>query len=129
MTSESTTKPVREKKVIAERWITEWTIEQATTLGHVSVGFVVTKESHEGARRSVTPHFLLRVDRAVELMNELKNVLEDAEAIRCLEELAASPVLTSNPQPVAISSSGGESDDSERLASHFELGAYGLVGN
>src|SRR4051794_25315568 len=107
MTSESTTKPVPEKKLIAERWIMEWAVEQATTPGHVSVGFVVTKESHEGARRSVTPHFLLRVDRAEELMNELKDVLEDAAAIRCLEELpASSPVLTSTTQSVVISSPG-----------------------
>ncbi|MFL9922588.1 hypothetical protein PQR75_46740 [Paraburkholderia fungorum] len=126
MTSESNAKrkTAGDKKEVAKLWIAEWAIEPATTPGHVSVCFVVTKESGEGASRSATRRFLLRCERAEELVNELKEVLEDAAAIQCLEGQAGSSMAQLNLTGGPVGAS-----DTEPLSNHFDLGAYGLVGN
>jgi hypothetical protein len=121
-------KSARGEKDSRKLWIAEWTIEQATTPGHVVISFVVSQESDIGASRSTSRRFLLRCERAVDLVNELKEVLEVSGAFERLEEQAASAGLTFTAQP-GLTSVRTSVDDSEPLSNHFALGAYGLVGN
>jgi hypothetical protein len=108
--------------------ITEWAIEQATTPGHVSVSFVAFRDSADGTRRPVTRSFLLRCEKVAELINELKEALEDTVATERLSEQAeaANQALSARPE---LASAHGGVDDTESLSTHLDLGAYGLVGN
>jgi hypothetical protein len=119
-------KPAHGKKSGPHQLVAEWTIEQASTPHHVSVSFTVRSESADATARSTTRRFLLPSDSAAELIDELKEVLEDSAAIESLgsdaSALDASEV------------SGGyirqnEADDVDPMSNHFALGAYGLVGN
>jgi hypothetical protein len=108
--------------------ITEWIIEQATAPGHVSVSFVAFRDSADGTRRPVTRSFLLRCEKVAELINELKEALEDSVATERLSEQAGAP----NRAPIAqveLASMHAGVDDTESLSTHLDLGAYGLVGN
>lgn len=108
--------------------ITEWTIEQSTRSGHVSVSFVAFRDSADGTQRPVTRSFLLRCEKVAELINELREALEDSEATERLSEQAeaAKQGLIARPE-LASGYAGG--DDTESLSTHLDLGAYGLVGN
>jgi hypothetical protein len=108
--------------------ITEWTIGQATTPGHVSVSFVAFRDSVDGARRPVTRCFLLRCERVAELINELKEALENSAATERLAEQAQAVSKAPNALPELASTHAGV-DDTELFSNHLDLGAYGLVGN
>jgi hypothetical protein len=121
-------KLTRGRKDGAKLSITEWAIEQATTPGHVSVSFVAFRDSADGTRRPVTRSFLLRCERVAELINELKEALEDSVATERLSEQAEAANKALIGQP-ALASVHGAVDDTESLSTHLDLGAYGLVGN
>jgi len=108
--------------------IAEWTIEQATAPGHVRVSFVVMQGLDDGASRPTTRHFLLRCERATELINALKEALEESTTIQGLEAQAAAAGLT-RPAKSGLAAAGAEASDAEAESNHFALGAYGLVGN
>ena len=108
--------------------IAEWTIEQATAPGHVRVSFVVMQGLDDGASRPTTRHFLLRCERATELIDALKEALEESTTIQGLEAQAAAAGLTRSARS-GVPTAGVEADDAEVESNHFALGAYGLVGN
>ncbi|WP_429474060.1 hypothetical protein [Paraburkholderia sp. WSM4175] len=92
---------------------------------HVDVSFVVQQESDAGDDRTSTRRFLLQCESAAALLNELKELLENASATQCLEDAGASNV-------VVFSAPSGRTDrhDAEPLQDPFALGAaYGLLGN
>ena len=108
--------------------IAEWTIEQATAPGHVRVSFVVIQELDDGSSRPLNRHFLLRCERATELINALKEALEESSTIEVLEAQAAVAGRTRPAKP-SVTAARAEVDDAELPSNHFALGAYGLVGN
>jgi hypothetical protein len=108
--------------------IADWAIEQATTSGHVSLSFVAFRDAADGTRRPVTRSFLLRCEKLAELINELKDALEDSVATERLSEQAEAENKTLIAQPEMASVHAGV-DDAESLSTHLDLGAYGLVGN
>jgi hypothetical protein len=108
--------------------IAEWTVEQATTHGHVSVSFIAFRDSADGTRRPVTRSFLLRCEKVAELINELKEALEDSTASEHLAEQAQAVSQALTAQPESSSTRTGV-DDTESVSGHLDLGAYGLVGN
>lgn len=124
--SSSKRKPARAKKPGSQLLVAEWTIEQAATPRHVSVSFVVRPDSDSATARSTTRRFLLPSDRAAELLDELKEVLEDCGAVESLGgELAPHSPDDGN----GAYARQGDSDDVDPMSNHFALGAYGLVGN
>lgn len=96
--------------------------------GHMNVCLVAVHESTDGASRSTTRCFLLHCERAAELIDALKEALEDATALQGLEEHAALAPAAPAVSASSVSMLAGV-DDSEILSNHFDLGAYGLVGN
>jgi hypothetical protein len=108
--------------------ITEWTIGQATTPGHVTLSFVAFRDSADGTRRPITRCFLLRCERVAELINELKEALDDSAAIERLAEQAEAMSNAPTAQPELAAMHAGV-NDTEPFSNHLDLGAYGLVGN
>ena len=89
---------------------------------------MVTQEADNGAAPSTPRRFLVRCERAVEMIKELQAVLEDSAAIQCLEEQAARGNAAFAAQPGLKLVRAGI-DDTELASNHLDLGAYGLVGN
>lgn len=108
--------------------ITEWTIGQATTLGHVSVSFVAFRDSDDVTPRPVTRCFLLRHEKLAQLIDELKEALDDSAATERLAEQqdAASVALTAESESASMYA---DTEDTEASSNHLSLGVYGLVGN
>ena len=121
-------KSARRKKDSPKLWISEWVCEQASTPGYVVFSFIVTQNADGGAAPSTSRRFLLRCERAAEMIRELQAVLEDSAAIQRLEEQAARGGAAFAAQPGLKLVRAGI-DDTEAQPNHFELGAYGLVGN
>jgi hypothetical protein len=121
-------KSARSKKDSPKLCIAEWVFEQASMPGYVSFSFIVTQEAGGGAASPTPRRFLLRCERASELIKELQTVLEDSAAIQCLEEQAARGNAAFAAQPGLKLVRAGI-DDTELSPNHFDLGAYGLVGN
>jgi hypothetical protein len=119
-------KPARGKKSGPHQMVAEWTIEPATTPRHVSVSFVVRPESGDETARCMTRRFLLPSDRAAELIDELKEVLEDCAAIESLDGEASAHAADEASAGYARQH---DADDVDPMSNHFALGAYGLVGN
>jgi hypothetical protein len=128
LASNAKKKSARGKKDDPKFRIAEWIIEPSTTPGEVHLSFVAVKESDTEMSRSTTQRFLLRRERAEELVKELKEVLEDFAATRRLEEQAASSARVPGAQTGAMPGRS-MADDTDMLSNHFALGAYGLVGN
>ena len=120
MTIRSSTKrkPAHGKKSGPHQTVVEWTVEQASTPHHVSVSFIVRSESADATARSTTRRFLLPSESAAELIDELKEVLEDCAAVECLGGDAPNGYIRQN-----------DAEDVDPMSNHFALGAYGLVGN
>jgi hypothetical protein len=121
-------KSARGKKDRPEFWITDWVVDQASTPRRVSISVFVVQESDDGTSRSTAQRFLLRCERPVELINELKEMLDDSAAIQRIEEHAATDSFTFNVRP-ALASVRNDTGDNDLPSSHFDLGAYGLLGN
>lgn len=108
--------------------IADWTVQQATTPGDVSLSLVSAPASADGASRPTTRRFLLRCERAAELVNQLKAVLDESAASQRLEGEATCPGSAFTAQPDSISMHANV-DDTDVILNHLDLGAYGLVGN
>lgn len=119
-------KPARGKKSGPQHLVAEWTIEQASTPRHVSVSFVIRSESGDADARSTTRRFLLPSESAAELLDELKEVLEDCAAFESLGGETSAQAADEASGGYARQNDG---DDVDPMSNHFALGAYGLVGN
>lgn len=128
MTIESSTKrrPAQGKKSGSLPLVAEWSIEQASTPRHVSVSFVIRSEAHNATARSMTRRFLLPSESAVELIEELKEVLEAGAAF---ESLGGDRAEEREGEPPGGYANQNDADDVDPISNHFALGAYGLVGN
>jgi hypothetical protein len=128
LASNAKRKSARGKKDDPTLWIADWIIEPCATPGEVHLSFVAGKDSDADTHRLTTQRFLLRCERAEELVKELKEVLEGLTATRRLEGQSAPsarvPGAQSGAMPVRSTA-----DDTDMLSNHFALGAYGLVGN